>query len=346
MTISKKRILFHFLGITIFLLIPIVLSPTPKGLPVFNLTDPTIRDLLSGGLMIVFFYANYYTLVPKLILDKKYLIYGLLIMISFSIVILLPSLATGLLPWESPQPPLNGSHLMKPNSNFLFSISHNVLLFLSVVTFSIFLRIQEYLFQVEKAKNQMEILSLKEQINPHFLFNTLNNIYGQAIEDNSNQTASSIIKLSEMLRHVVHDAQNQWVPINKELTYLENYIQLQRQRLGDGVELTYLTKGSFPESLKIAPLILIPFIENAFKHGINPDKKPIIKIIISFREKVLSLFVENMKTNVQLQAHEKSGSGMKITIDRLRLLYPNKYVLEIDNFSDHYMVNLKLELHD
>ncbi|MCE7054158.1 sensor histidine kinase [Algoriphagus sp. AGSA1] len=323
------------------------MSPTPRGLPMFNMTGPVIRDLLSGVLMIVFFYANYYLLAPKLLLDRKYLIYGLLIIVSFTTIALLPSLLTGHIPWESPRSPPNGPDLMKPdNSNFILSISHNILLFLSVVSFSIYLRIQERLFKVEKTKNEMEILSLKEQINPHFLFNTLNNIYGQAIEDNSQRTASSILKLSEMLRHVVHDAQCQWVSITKELAYMENYIQLQRQRLGESVELTYLTKGFFSESLKIAPLILIPFIENAFKHGVNPDEESLIKINISVNGNELTLLVENTKTNVRLQAHEISGTGMKITMDRLRMLYPGKHELNVEDTSTHYTVNLKLELHD
>lgn len=348
MAISKIRFLLHFLGISVFLIIPVLLSPTPKGIAVLNISGPTIRDLLAGCLMVLFFYTNYYYLTPKLFLNKRYVFFGLITIVSFAIIVVLPSLMTGHIPWSNllPPPP-NEPALMKPeNSSFILSISHNILLFLSVVSFSIFLRTQEHLFKVEKAKNEMEILSLKEQINPHFLFNTLNNIYGQALEDNSHRTASSVLKLSAMLRHVVHDAQHHWVPISKELMYLENYIQLQRQRLGEGVELTYLTKGSFSESLKIAPLILIPFIENAFKHGINPDEKSLIKIYIVISGNNLSLLVENKKVNVRLQAHEKSGAGMKITMERLRMVYSNRHHLIIEDTPDHYTVNLKLELND
>lgn len=347
MTLFRRNIWLHFFGIAVFLIIPIILSPNPKGVAVFDISGPTIRDLLAGCLMILFFYINYYFFTTQLFLRKKYVEYGIIIILSFAIIILLPSLLTGHIPWSNPPPPQHKQDLMQPeNASFLISISHNILLFLSVVSFSIFLRIQENLFKVEKAKNEMEILSLKEQINPHFLFNTLNNIYGQAIEDNSHCTASSILKLSAMLRHVVHDAQYPWVSVNKELIYLENYIQLQRQRLGEGVELTYLTKGKFDESLKIAPLILIPFIENAFKHGINPDQKSFISINIDILEDKLSLVVKNKKVNIRLQAHEKSGAGMKITLERLRMLYPKKHELHIDDTPDHYLVNLKLELHD
>ncbi|WP_460514799.1 sensor histidine kinase [Cyclobacterium sediminis] len=366
MVIFKKSFLLHLIGVIIFLLLSLILSPRPDGVSLVNHTLPAFRDLLASILMIGFFYLNYYFLVTRLFLRKKYVIYIILTFISFVVIILAPSILTGYSPLTefvsidaemvaTPEPSdLSGisgmnrdEQLRPPNKNsFLISISHNILLFLSVVIFSIFLRIQERLFKVEKAKNEMEILSLKEQINPHFLFNTLNNIYGQAIEDNSLQTATSILKLSEMLRYVVHDAQFPWVPIQKEMAYMENYIELQRQRLGDSVKLLYDLKGSYSESLKIAPLILIPFIENAFKHGINPDKKSLIKIVISMDRKTLNLLVENRKTNVNIPNHEKSGAGLKITLERLSMLYQNKHTLQVDNFSDQYKVNLKLELHD
>ena len=364
MVVSKRNFLLHIIGVTVFLLLPLVLAPRPNGIPLFNQSLPAYRDLLAGMLMIGFFYLNYYFLVTKIFLRRKYTIYILLIVISFLMIIFAPSLLTGHSPLsrftsittaiEAPPEPPDGpsrmnreDQLAPPTDNsFILSISHNILLFSSVVIFSIFLRIQEQLYKVERAKNEMEILSLKEQINPHFLFNTLNNIYGQAIEDNSTQTATSILKLSEMLRYVVHDAQSAWVPLQKEMAYMENYIQLQRQRLGEGVGLTYLTKGSFSVSLKIAPLILIPFIENAFKHGINPDKKSHVKIVISIDGKTLSLLVENMKTTIHIPNHEKSGAGLKITLERLSMLYLNKHDLQIDNLSDQYKVKLKLELND
>lgn len=345
---AKNNLIFHLIGIIIFLTFPLLFVPRPEGVPLFNLTIPAIRDLVAGSLMIVFFYSNYYFFVPSLILKRKYVLYILIVLIAFAAIIILPSLLTGKFHPSSPPPPninIETPRKLAQNSFFL-SISHNILLFLSVVAFSIFLRVQERLFKIEKAKNQMEILSLKEQINPHFLFNILNNIYGQAIEDNSQKTASSILKLSDMLRHVVHDAQHQWVSLKKELSYLDSYIQLQLQRLGESVELIYLIKGSYSSSLRIAPLILIPFIENAFKHGINPDQKSKIEIIISLEEKFLNLSVKNSKANVRLNENEKSGAGLNITLNRLNILYHDKYNLKINDFRDSYQIELKLELDD
>ncbi|MCZ8215756.1 MAG: hypothetical protein O9262_05915, partial [Cyclobacteriaceae bacterium] len=160
MKLFRRNIWLHFFGIAVFLIIPIILSPNPKGVAVFDISGPTIRDLLAGCLMILFFYINYYFFTTQLFLRKKYVEYGLIIILSFAIIILLPSLLTGHIPWSNPPPPPHKQDLMQPeNASFLISISHNILLFLSVVSFSIFLRIQENLFKVEKAKNEMEILS-------------------------------------------------------------------------------------------------------------------------------------------------------------------------------------------
>ncbi len=343
----RLRLIWHLMSIILFLTLPLILTPRPPGIPLFNFTMPAIRDLIAGAFMLIFLYINYYFLVNKLLLKKKYLTYILILLIGLAVIVLLPSVFTGHIPFIlTPTPPEQGVPPGLIQNNFVASIGHNILLFLTVIAFSIFLRVQGQFSEVEAAKNKMELLSLKEQINPHFLFNTLNNIYGQAMEDNSHQAATSILKLSEMLRHVVHDAQNEWVPLDKELAYLENYIQLQRQRLGEGVALSFLTKGTFDNTLKIAPLILIPFIENAFKHGVNPDKKSSIKIVISVAEKTLSLLVENDKANIRLKEHEKSGAGLNITLNRLNMLYINKHNLLLDDQQTKYIVKLNMELND
>ncbi|MBW3470464.1 sensor histidine kinase [Arthrospiribacter ruber] len=345
----KKKISLHLLGIATFLLLPIVLSPTPHGIPMFNTSQPAKRDFLAGILMLLYFYLNYYILTPKLFIKKQYVSFALITGIAILTIILLPSLLTGYLPWAGrPLPPETDTTLfsMPEQSNFLHSVSHNILLFISVIFLSILLRVQAYYFNAEKAKKEMEIISLKEQINPHFLFNTLNNIYGQAIEDNATNTASSILMLSGLLRYVVHEAQYKWVTVKNELAYLDNYIKLQKGRLGKEIGLSYIVTGNFEKKLKIAPLILIPFVENAFKHGINPDKKCVINISIYIDSDKLTLTVFNLKVNEGLMLHEKSGTGMKITKDRLEALYPNKHELEIEDEKGYYKTTLTVELHD
>ncbi len=367
----KKKIALHIVGILIFLMIPVLLAPRPAGIHLINLTLPAFRDLFASVLMIGFYYLNYYVLVPKLFLTKKYFLYFLVIAIYFTGIILIPSLLTGYSPIpgvladnpsglqpnppafmqalpNAPEPPPRTSPTLTQQSNnsFILSISHNILLFLSVILFSIFLRVQERLFKIQQANNQMEIRSLREQINPHFLFNMLNNIYGQAVMDNSMGTANSLLKLSGLLRHVVHEATNQYVSLSKELEYLENYVQLQRQRLGDHVELSYLVKGTPAPYLRVAPLILIPFIENAFKHGINPDEKSAIHITLTLDGMNLHFRAANKKANVRLDAHEASGAGIAITRSRLDLMYSRKYSLTLDSEGDDYIVDLILELDD
>ncbi len=368
MPVFKKRLIYHILGVIVFLLLPVLISPRPAGEHLGTFTLPALRDLLAGVLMVSFFYFNYYVLVPKLFLKKQYVLYGLLVVLAFASIIFIPSYATGYSPLTNTRPPgverppaeitMNqemperlpglGSGVPTPpnDRNFVLSISHNILLFSSVVLFSIFLRVQQRLFKTEQTKNQMELVSLKEQINPHFLFNVLNTIYGQAILSGANETANSILKLSGLLRHVVHEAQQPYIPLKKEVAYLENYMQLQQQRLGDGVELSYMIKGNVGENLKIAPLILVPFMENAFKHGINPDEKSSIEIEIALEDKKLFFRARNKKVNVDLPAHETSGAGLKITRSRLDLLYANAYELNIEDNAEEYQVQLQLTLND
>ena len=343
----KYNVLFHLIVVSIFLVVPFLLAPRPPGVAVFNVTPPGLRDLMASCLMIGFAYLNFFLLVPRFLLERKYLLYILIFCASLLIIIFLPSVLTGNNFFENlPAPESSGLPSESDLSQFIFSINHNILLFFTVVAFSTYLRIQEQLFKVEKAKNQMEIQSLKEQINPHFLFNVLNNIYGQAIEDDSPKTASSILKLSSLLRHVVHGTEQSWVPLKKELRYLEDYISLQKERLSKENELNYTVSGTFKESLKIAPLILIPFIENAFKHGINPDTYSRIDIEIEIQDQLFFLSVRNKKMKYHLEEHEKSGAGLKITLNRLAMLYPNKHQLHIEEENEDYKVELKLELND
>ncbi|MCB0633048.1 MAG: sensor histidine kinase, partial [Lewinella sp.] len=229
-------------------------------------------------------------------------------------------------------------------SSFLVSINHIVLLFVSVVLFSILLRVRERLYDTEKAKTRVELITLRDQINPHFLFNVLNNIYSQAIQDDSEKTASSIVKLSKMMRYVVHQARDEYVPLAKELEYLDNYIDLQRERLDRSVEVSYLKELDDPIDLRIAPLLLIPFVENAFKHGISTDEASSIVIEITLKGRLFSMLIRNRKVTGKLAPHEVSGRGIEATKERLLFLYPDKHQLILESLPDQFVVNLQIQL--
>ena len=129
------------------------------------------------------------------------------------------------------------------------------------------LKINSRLKLAEKEKVNAELSYLKAQINPHFLFNTLNSIYSLAIEK-SDYTATAVVKLSSMMRYVITDASHKFVPLEKEINYISNYIELQKLRIDSSIKLMYTVTGDISDK-KIAPLVLISFIENAFKYGVN-----------------------------------------------------------------------------
>jgi len=241
---------------------------------------------------------------------------------------------------------MNGPRLPdfdKPSGYFfLASINHNVFLFLAVAFFSLLLRIRNRLLQSEKEKLTAELSYLKAQINPHFLFNSLNSIYSLALQK-ADSAPEAVQKLSSMMRYVLTEANNDFVPLQKELDHIRDYIELQRLRFGNDLPL-HCTITGHEKNKRIAPLILISFIENAFKYGINAEEDADIKIEIKVYDKSLGLFVSNNMVTVNVGEEEKSGIGLDNTKSRLDLVYPNAYELDIKETAKQYIVNLSLKL--
>ncbi|WP_223860431.1 sensor histidine kinase [Spirosoma validum] len=195
--------------------------------------------------------------------------------------------------------------------------------------------------KVENDQLQAELQQLKAQIHPHFLFNTLNSIYALAIRHDE-RTADTIVKLSEFMRYMIRDAHRDTVPLETEIKYIANYIDLQKARLQDAVQIDYRLTGEM-DHWQIAPLLLFSFIENAFKYGVSPEEDSLITIHLDIQNNELRLYVLNNK--VQISQFEKStGVGLQNARERLRLLYPAAHTLIIDDALTHFSVNLTLSL--
>lgn len=203
-----------------------------------------------------------------------------------------------------------------------------------------FIRNQNEKKILENANLNAEVNFLKSQINPHFLFNTLNSIYAQA-HSRSDKTEFSILKLSEMLRYVLYDSGENNVELAKDIRYIDNYIDLQKIRLSSKVKINYSVEGDLNNST-IAPMLLITFIENAFKHGISYMHPSTVTIQIEVFEKTLTLLITNPVVNKN--SFTPGGLGLKNVTRRLDLLYPKKYLLDIHSDDLVYIVNLKLDL--
>jgi hypothetical protein len=341
----RRQILIHAIGSIVFLSFPILFSPDLSS-NVLNI-NPVRRDLIQYVLLLLFFYLSYFVLVPRLYFNKKFVAFTLSLLGCYLLISLLPEY---LIPHQHHHPPAQGGgHFPPPphRSNFpLFhEIGRNIFKFLLILFFSVLLRIYHRWKQTEKEKLDAELSYLKAQINPHFLFNSLNSIYSLALQEGGNQTASAIEKLSGMMRYVLSEAHQEKVSLEKELNYIESYIELQRVRFGNTIQLNYNVSGAVSH-YQIAPLILISFIENAFKHGINPEENSEINTSIEIHDGELTLQVYNKKVETVNKLEEKSGLGIDNTKFRLQLLYPGKHRLLITETDINYKVFLNIVLND
>jgi hypothetical protein len=347
---ARKYLWWHIIGCIIFLILPIFLFPHPPEEKDFIFSRPTQRDFIGNTIMLLVFYLNFFVLIPQFYFQKKYILYAIFIVAGFLVITLLPSFVTGHNPFDKhvalALPPVNGpaDPLPKPQGfTFIEEIRHHIFLYVAVILFSVLLRVRSRLFNTEIARNHAELLSLKAQINPHFLFNTMNNIYAMAVREKSAATASSILKLSGMMRYIVTETSNGRVSLEKEISYINDYIDLQKMRLDKHVQLSCKVTGTLTNQT-IAPLLLIPFIENAFKHGVNPDEESSINIQIEIEEQSLKLTVENNKVKVALDPHMKSGHGIENTKSRLQLLYPSQHFLILNDDEKYFRVQLTIHL--
>jgi len=191
-----------------------------------------------------------------------------------------------------------------------------------------------------------ELAFLKAQVNPHFLFNTLNNLYSMASKTDSPELAHGIERLSQLMRYMLYDSNSETVPLDKELDYIKSFIEIQKLRLSeeDDFVLQFSVEGN-TKAVRIAPMLLIPFVENAFKHGIDFKESSVIKIELMVEEHELVFSVFNSCPNIGTAMEKgKSGIGLENLKRRLELLYYGLYSLEIREDQDVHGAILKLRL--
>jgi len=301
--------------------------------PIFSLDDISNtqyivnRNWLSITSIFLVFYINYFVLVNQYFFKRKklqfYIINILLITILFFLI-------RFFLKWDAFNPSMNGQRIREVRSGEMATIQLILPMILSV-GMCVGLKIntkwnknQLVLQQVKQAQLNAEIKYLRYQVQPHFLFNTLNNIY--ALIDNSPIIAKeSIHSLSKMMRYLLHDSSIKKVPLAKEIEFLERYIDLMLLRISSNLEL----EKNFPvinQPIKIAPLLLVTFIENAFKHGIDAVQTSFIKIELKIDNDEIHYSVIN-SSFPEKEKVTNSGIGLINLKKRLELLYPNKFEL-------------------
>jgi LytS/YehU family sensor histidine kinase len=222
------------------------------------------------------------------------------------------------------------------------NLNRNLFIYTSIVFATLTILINGRLKTYHQDKLNAELAYLKAQINPHFLFNTLNSIYSLAIEK-SNHTPTAIVKLSSMMRYVISEAAGRFVPLEKEMIYINSYIELQKLRLDNTAIVNYSFTGN-TENKEIAPLVVLPFIENAFKHGVNPEATSQIDIQFSVSEENLYMHVFNLKVPHINNPEHRTGFGLENSKKQLKLIYPNKHTLTIEDKEHSFSVTLKITL--
>ena len=341
---KKYYWLIHVAGCIVFLSFPFVTSHQKHGTGYWDLDPMISRDMVQFSLLICFFYLNYYLLIPKLFFTRKYLIYASLLLICMWLIAYIPQLVDVIKPDHIHSH--KESHHFRPMKRnfFFFRINHNFFLFLAVAFFSLLLKISNRWRQTEKEKISAELSYLKAQINPHFLFNTLNSIYSLAIQK-ADATAPAVQQLSSMMRYVLNESIKDYVPLQKEIEYISNYVGLQQLRFGKEMHLQFNVKGDIGSN-QIAPLILIPFIENAFKYGVNAEEESDIRIMISIANSKLNLEVINNIVRTKISDEQQGGIGITNTRERLNLIYPSGHELLIFEEGRKHIVKLTIQMHD
>ena len=239
------------------------------------------------------------------------------------------------------------SKITRRRRPFFYPFTGTTAVFFLVFTVSTCSRvIQEWLGienrkqEIEKEKLATELSFLKSQINPHFLFNTLNNIYSMALVK-SDSTADAVFKLSSIMRYILTETKHDKVALDKEITFIKNYIELQKVRLTNKVSIEFNIEGA-TENKQIAPLLLIAFIENAFKYGVSTKETSKLLFELKSTENNLYFTAQNDIVSHENEHQDNTGIGLKNTKRRLELVYGEQHQLIVTEVNNQFIVKLTL----
>ena len=325
----KRNLTIHILCWSIVLFLPLLFFTAPTAS--WSLTLMRWLRSLGGPLCyMVIFYVNYLWLIPRFYFQgRKTAFFAInigLIALMMGVMMGWWQMVNDWMPQEGQRPPRHGPR--PPHMPMYF---YNTISLVLVVGLSLAVRLTQHWQHAEQARKaaeqsrtEAELSNLRNQLNPHFLLNTLNNIYALIAFD-TDKAQLAVDELSRLLRHVLYDNQQDFVPLYKEVAFMRNYIELMRIRVTDGVKIETDIQVAGDDSTPIAPLIFISLLENAFKHGISPQGKGHIHIAMSQQGGQVTCAITN--SNYPKRANDKSGSGIGLEQvgKRLELIYPGQY---------------------
>jgi sensor histidine kinase YesM len=284
-------------------------------------------------------YITNHLLIPRLLYKKKYIVFGT----SFIVMIV----ASSFLKMTILAKVMNAPALIALSQNLKTRIYDNVIPHFFLVTAGAaiqlmidYFRLQKRMAETAKEQAEAELNFLKSQINPHFLFNSINSVYF-LIDKQNQQARESLHKFSDMLRYQLYEVNGSRVPIEKELRYLQDYIHLQKLRKDEQYEVSF-THSAALHGFSLEPLLLIPFVENAFKHvSAYSDRPNFIRIDLDHKDGCLIFRIEN-STEAKTVTDPHSGIGLKNVKRRLELLYTGSHQLDIQHTADHFCAELRM----
>lgn len=323
----------------VYLVIPYLVVPERYG---YSLAPSELAIKVSYLLLALF---NNFVLIPRFLHKSRYALFaGLVLLLIVTGAFIEETILEYLF-----FPDTRGAQLTL--TGLQWSASKVGFLLILFSTFKLiwdYQRKQKQMNELEKEKIESELKFLKSQINPHVLFNNLNNIYSYALEK-SDKVPNMLLKLSEIMRYMLNEGENQFVSLEKEINYLEDFIELQKLRLEERGDVILKVEGH-PESYKIAPLLLVAFVENSFKHSMRSE---VDDIEISFHLKVQEgvLYFESKNTFSESDGPDpigtnerETGIGLKNVQKRLQLIYEGKHDLHISKKENYFIVRLTLDL--
>jgi hypothetical protein len=306
--------------------------PPPEAIHYFY------QYLINCFFWVSLFYINSYLLMPLFVNKKKYIKY-LLYLIPVIVVL-------SLLNWLSFKLLLPGKNFSAGLFMFFFMLPCIFILACSIA-FTMFkdkLIADRLVIEKETENLKTELAFLRSQVSPHFMFNLLNNMVSLA-RKKSDQLEPSLFKLSSLLRYMLYETDEDKVLLEREVEYLQSYIDLQLQRFGSKVKVNLMMED-YDRNSFIEPMLLIPFVENAFKHGTGFRQNSEINIDLKSCDKILLFTVSNYYDNSIIQVKDKtSGIGLQNVKRRLNLLYKNQHKLSIEKRDNYFTVTLQLNLH-
>lgn len=320
----------------------------------FTMSDHLIATIICNNLfLVIFYYLNTQLLIPQLLMKEKWGLYIFSIIASLLLFLFLPKYIAGLIASPEIRPLVNLDNSKNQNRPRIrrrgIVDTYNIAIFFLVFTVGTciaviqrWLKTEETRKETESQKLSTELSFLKSQINPHFFFNTLNNIYSLAIV-RSEKTAPAVMKLSSIMRYILTETTQDLVPLQNEVDFIHNYIELQQVRLTEKTKVIFQSEGQIENKL-VAPLIFIPFIENAFKYGISTKHESTIEIHLNVLENKLELSVKNYIVPTESNMLENTGIGINNVKRRLELMYPSKHLLSYHSTDNYYFVHLEIQL--